>query len=260
MRSILGLTNLDAGSIRWDGSPVSEELRSNVGYMPQERGLYPRMRVHEHVAYIGRLAGLSRGEAGDRATSWIDRVGLADRADEDIQALSTGNQQRVQLCVALVHDPELLVLDEPFAGLDPVAVSALSELMQELVDAGKAVLFSSHQLELVEDLAQDVTIIAAGQTCASGTVSELRAAADHRVLRVEWADGVTPAWTPPVGVVVSSEPGITELHVPRTVDAGTLIASAADAGRFAAVSFDPPGLEDVFLDLVGAVGQLGVEP
>ncbi|MEM9201803.1 MAG: ATP-binding cassette domain-containing protein [Actinomycetota bacterium] len=251
MRAILGLTVLDDGTVTWDGQPVTDDLRSKIGYMPQERGLYPRMRVQEHVAYIGRLAGLSRAEADARAAYWIGRVGLTDRRDDDIQSLSTGNQQRVQLCVALVHDPELLVLDEPFAGLDPVVVKSLSSLMQELVADGKAVLFSSHQLELVEELARDVTIVAAGQTLASGTVASLRAAADHRILRVAWDESVTGAWQPPVGTVVSHTDGVTEVHVDRDVDPGGLIEAAAGFGRIASVTFDPPALEDVFLGLVG---------
>jgi ABC-2 type transport system ATP-binding protein len=170
-------------------------LRRRIGYMPQERGLYVRMKVLEHIAYIGRLAGLEAEPASARADHWIGRVGLSDRRDDKIQELSVGNQQRVQLAVALVHDPALLVLDEPFAGLDPVAVTTLSEVMRERVDTGAAVVFSSHQLDLVQDLCDDVTIIAGGRTVASGRVDELRVASHRRFLEITWA-GAAPDWTP----------------------------------------------------------------
>ena len=136
MRGILGLVAIDAGSVTWDGRAMTEEDRHQIGYMPQERGLYPAMKVHEHISYIGRLAGLDRETASRRAHDWADRLGLAERGNDLVQELSTGNQQRVQLAVALVHEPELMILDEPFAGLDPVAVSMLSRVMAEQVEKG----------------------------------------------------------------------------------------------------------------------------
>ena len=133
MRGVMGLVAMDAGLVSWDGHAMSVDDRRLVGYMPQERGLYPRMKVHEHIAYMGRLAGLDRATADLRADQWAERVGLAERGDDLIQELSTGNQQRVQLAVALVHEPVLMMLDEPFAGLDPVAVAMLSDVMAEQV-------------------------------------------------------------------------------------------------------------------------------
>ena len=187
MRGILGLVAMDAGSVTWDGRPMTEDDRRHVGYMPQERGLYPGMRVHEHIAYIGRLAGLDRETADRRANEWADRVGLTDRGNDLIQELSSGNQQRVQLAVALVHEPELMILDEPFAGLDPVAVSMLSDVMAEQVEKGASVVFSSHQLVLVQDLAEHVTIVSGGETQATGTVADLRNRSTHRELEIHWA-------------------------------------------------------------------------
>ena len=151
MRGVMGLVAMDAGLVSWDGHAMSVDDRRLVGYMPQERGLYPRMKVHEHIAYMGRLAGLDRATADLRADQWAERVGLAERGDDLIQELSTGNQQRVQLAVALVHEPVLMMLDEPFAGLDPVAVAMLSDVMAEQVARGVSVVFSSHQMDLVQD-------------------------------------------------------------------------------------------------------------
>lgn len=251
MRAILGLVALDEGTISWQESPITAEDRRHIGYMPQERGLYPGMRVGEHIAYIGRLAGLDGATAARRAHDWASRVGLADREHDQIQELSTGNQQRVQLAVALVHEPTLLVLDEPFAGLDPVAVSILSEVMHDRVDNGVTVVFSSHQLALVEDLADQLTIVADGSARATGSVSELRRRSPHRFLRIEW-EGEAPRWAPPNSVEVDAPAGVSHFRVPADTEAGALLASASAVGTMAAVSFEPPRLEDVFRELVAS--------
>lgn len=249
MRGVMGLSAMDAGTVTWDGNPISEDDRHRIGYMPQERGLYPRMRVHEHITYMGRLAGLDRDTADRRAGHWAERVGLTNRGNDLIQELSSGNQQRVQLAVALVHEPVLLILDEPFAGLDPVAVALLSEVMFEQVAKDVSVVFSSHQLELVQDLAEHVTIVAAGETRATGTVDDLRRRSPQRNLEIRWS-GSRPQWTPPQGEPRGAPAGVSRFVVPATSDAAALVASAAAAGPIAAVSFEPPGLDEVFLDLV----------
>lgn len=249
MRGIIGLTAIDEGSVLWNGAPIGIEDRRNIGYMPQERGLYARMRVHEHIAFNGRLAGLDSDVADRRAHEWAERVDLGERKDDLVQELSTGNQQRVQLAVALVHEPALLMLDEPFAGLDPVAVSMLTEVMTEQVEQGVSVVFSSHQLELVQDLTEDVTIIARGQTLASGNVGELRERSPFRLLTVRWA-GATPEWIPDGATAVTSPRNASTFQVDAGSDPAALIAAAAQAGAITSVSFEPPGLEDVFIELV----------
>ncbi len=251
MRSVLGLVKTDAGSISWNGQPMGEDHRRHVGYMPQERGLYLRMKVHEHIAYFGRLAGLEASVASSRANEWIERVGLTDRSDSLIQELSVGNQQRVQLAVSLVHEPDLLVLDEPFAGLDPVAVATMSDVMTEQVAAGVSVVFSSHQLELVQDLTERVTIIAAGSTRATGRVSDLRNSSSRRLLSVTWS-GEPPDWAPEGATRIEAQTGSSAFHVPADLDSAALIADAAQHGSIASVSHEPPGLDEIFLELVGA--------
>ena len=196
MRAIMRLVSTDGGTITYGGRPVGERQRRRIGYMPQERGLYMRMRAHDHVAYVGRLAGMRSATAAAAADRWLERVGLADRGHDPVESLSSGNQQRIQLVVALVHDPDLLILDEPFRGLDPVAARTLAALLTERAASGAGVVFSSHQLDLVQDLCEDVTIVSDGVTVATGKVAELRARAAWRVVRITWEDPEV-RWTPP---------------------------------------------------------------
>jgi ABC-2 type transport system ATP-binding protein len=174
MRCVLGIARPDAGEIRWQGRPVTAADRASFGYMPEERGLYPKMRVRDQLEHLARLHGLAAPQARAAATEWIGRVGLEARADERVERLSLGNQQRAQLAAALVHGPELLVLDEPFSGLDPVGVDVLAEVLAERARAGVPVVFSSHQLELVERLCDAVAIVRAGRVVAAGPVAEVR--------------------------------------------------------------------------------------
>ena len=167
MHCIFGLVVPDTGPSAGRG-PVGPEDWRRFGYMPEERGLYPQMRVREQLDYLARLSGLDRREAAASVAGWLERLGLAERGEEQVAALSHGNQQRVQLAAALVHGPDLLVLDEPFAGLDPLGVEALAAVIAELAEAGAAVVFSSHQLDLVQDVCEDVVVIEHGRTVLAG--------------------------------------------------------------------------------------------
>jgi ABC-2 type transport system ATP-binding protein len=184
MRIVLGVLLADAGEVRWDGRPIDFDTRRRIGYMPEERGLYPKMRVGEQLTYLAELHGTGSAAAAQSTARWLDRFGLQSRAGDDIQKLSHGNQQRVQLAAALVFDPILLILDEPFAGLDPEAVDSMSEVLHERAAAGVPVIFSSHQLELVERISDRVGIIQRGHLIACGTVDELRRQGPERV----WVD------------------------------------------------------------------------
>lgn len=176
MRIILGVLSADDGTVRLDGTPLTHRRRNAFGYMPEERGLYPKMRVAEQITYLARLHGIDKESADRRARDLLDRLGLAERADDDLEALSLGNQQRAQIAAALVHDPDVLILDEPFSGLDPLAVDVVLGVLAECAENGVAVLFSSHQLDLVEKLCDDLVIIAGGRIRAAGTREELRTA------------------------------------------------------------------------------------
>ncbi|WP_431944043.1 ABC transporter ATP-binding protein [Micromonospora marina] len=176
MRIILGVLAPDAGQVTWRGRPLAREARARFGYMPEERGLYPKMTPREQVVHLGRLYGLDAAGARRRTDALMERVGLGERADDMLETLSLGNQQRAQIAAALVHDPEVLILDEPFSGLDPLAVDMVVAVLRERAAAGAPVLFSSHQLDVVERLCDDLVLIAGGTIRAAGAREELRAA------------------------------------------------------------------------------------
>ena len=252
MRAIFGLVAPDAGELRWCGRPIGLFERMRFGYMPEERGLYPRMPLGEQLTYFGALHGLSGPVAHAAADGWLERLGLGDRAGERLEALSHGNQQRAQLAAALVHAPDLLVLDEPFAGLDPLAVGTLADVLRGEAARGAAVLFSSHQLELVEDICEDVAIVDHGRLVASGHIDALRAASHRRriALRLERA----PAdWLPPIdgGELVERRDGELRLRARRDVDPEHVLAAAREAGSVLEFSFGPPSLSELFVELVG---------
>lgn len=256
MRAIVQMVKLDRGEILWDGDPVDQAALNRIGYMPQERGIYARMKVREQVTYFGRLAGLNKAVASEQADYWLEQVGLTDRANDLVQELSGGNQQRVQLAVSLVHDPDLLILDEPFAGLDPIAAETMRDIIAGRAEAGKCVLFSSHQLDLVEDLCEQVMIIASGRKVAAGAIAELRSASPNRQLRVRWKDPID-RWDPLVGTVRTFDGYSAEVELPSTADFGASIAHAVAAGPVSEVGIEAPGLGEVFSELVGVPAERG---
>lgn len=182
MRIILGVLSPDSGEVLVDGRAVSADDRAQFGYMPEERGLYPKMKVHEQLVYLGRLHGLASTRAAARADDLLEQLGLTERRDDKLESLSLGNQQRAQIAAALVHEPTALVLDEPFSGLDPMAVETTLGVLRDVARTGAPVLFSSHQLDLVERLCDSLVILAHGQVRAAGTREQIRAA--HT--RPEW--------------------------------------------------------------------------
>jgi ABC-2 type transport system ATP-binding protein len=251
MRAVFGLVRLDGGSVLWDGRPIGLSERLRFGYMPEERGLYPRMRVGEELEYFARLHGLDARAARAAASDWLERLDLADRADAKVEELSHGNQQRAQLAAALVHRPELLVLDEPFAGLDPVAVRTLADVLRGEAGRGAAVLFSSHQLELVEDICEDVAIIDHGRVVATGNVDELKRASQRRRIELH-LDGAPVEWRPDLAGVelVERRDGDLRLLAGRDVDPKLVLAAAARAARVVEFRYGPPSLGELFLELV----------
>lgn len=253
MRAIMGLISIDGGSVEWNGDSIDAGVRRRFGYMPQERGLYKRMRVREQIVYFGRLGGLDAEHAGRRADELLERVGLDGRVDAELQELSVGNQQRVQLAVALVHEPELLILDEPFAGLDPLAIDVLRDIIVEQTAEGVAVLFSSHQLDLVQELCRDVVIIDEGEIIDRGHADQIRARSQLRELEVTW-DGATrngEDWAPRDAERSVDPSGRTTYRLPASADVESLMTSAAAVGTVTAFRFEPPSLDDVFSEMVG---------
>jgi ABC-2 type transport system ATP-binding protein len=251
MRAIFGLVEPDSGEVRWDGRPVQLQDRLRFGYMPEERGLYPRMPVGEQVAYFGRLHGMDAGSADAAALEWLERLSLAERATAKLEELSHGNQQRAQLAAALVHEPELLVLDEPFAGLDPVAVQTLAEVLRTEAGRGAAVLFSSHQLDLVEDICEDVAIVDHGRVVVTGKLDALRRRSRHRQIELQ-LDSAPPQWVPHVSGVelVDRHGGSLRLTAERDVDPELVLAEAEHTAQVVGFSYGPPSLTELFLELV----------
>ena len=247
MRAVFGLTDLDAGRVRWDGADVGPAQRRRFGYMPEERGLYPTMQVGEQLTYLGRLHGLGAAAAAAAARQWLERLGVADRAGSTVEALSHGNQQRVQLAAALVHDPELLILDEPLAGLDPAGIDAMAEVLAGQARQGRGVLFSSHQLDLVEDLCDQVVIIDHGRLVAAGRVDELASDGARRlVVRVDGdREG---AWTAGLdGVQVSEiDRGAVRLVLDEATDPDAVLRAAMAAGRVSEFVVQRRRLSEVF--------------
>jgi ABC-2 type transport system ATP-binding protein len=247
MRAVFGLVAPDGGDILWHGQAVGPKQRAHFGYMPEERGLYPKMKVGEQLEYFAQLSGLHGKGGRDAVARWLDRLGLVERAEARLEELSHGNQQRVQLAAALVHDPEVVVLDEPFSGLDPLGVKALSELLEKTAAEGVAVLFSSHQLDLVEDVCQDVVIIDHGRIVLSGVVEELKAASPRRSLEI--AVNGSP-WMPDLANTIRQEDGRVRMLVDAAVDLEAILAAARAAGEVTRFNFEPPTLTDLFLDAV----------
>ena len=251
MRAIFGLVEPDSGEVLWDGQPVQLQDRLRFGYMPEERGLYPRMAVAEQLGYFGRLHGMDADQARTAAQAWLERLGLAGRAAAKLEELSHGNQQRAQLAAALLHEPELLVLDEPFAGLDPVAVQTLAGVLRAEAERGAAVLFSSHQLDLVEDICEDVAIVDHGRVVAAGKLDALRRRSRQRQIDLQ-LDGAPPQWLPRLAGVelVERHDGSMRLTAEREVDPERVLAQAQQTAQVVAFSYGPPSLTDLFLELV----------
>lgn len=246
MRIVLGVLIPDGGDVLWAGSPIGFETRRRIGYMPEERGLYPKMRVGEQLTYLAQLHGATSAAASDSVSRWLDQFHLKDRAKDEVQKLSHGNQQKVQLAAALVFDPLMLILDEPFAGLDPEAVDAMSEVLHERAAAGIPVVFSSHQLDLVERLCDRVGIIQRGHLLAYGTVDELRGQGPERL----WVDApaAPPGWTnrlPGVSIVRTDGTRVL-VQLDGSADDQAVLRAAVATGPVREFRRDLPSLLDIF--------------
>jgi ABC-2 type transport system ATP-binding protein len=252
MRIALGVLAPDAGQVRWQGRQVDAVARRRFGYMPEERGLYPKMRVLDQLVYLARLHGLSPSDARRRASETASILGVGVRAKDRVESLSLGNQQRVQLAAALVHEPDVLVLDEPFSGLDPVGVDALAGVLRRQSDTrGVPVVFSSHQLELVERLSDAVVLIDHGRIVASGTIDDLRGSRTRRLLRVEIVDA-RPDWYEELPGVHLERPvdGGVVLELPDGFDEQRVLDLARSAGDVVHFSRVRPSLAELFREVV----------
>jgi ABC-2 type transport system ATP-binding protein len=246
MRVVLGTLTSDAGGVLWDGSPITFEVRRRIGYMPEERGLYPKMRIGEQLIYLAQLHGATQPAAAAAVARWLERFQLKDRARDELQKLSHGNQQRVQLAAALVFEPLMLVLDEPFAGLDPEAVDSMSEVLHEQAQSGIPVIFSSHQLEIVERICDRVGIIQRGRLIANGTIDELRSHGPRQL----WVDAPSAplGWVASIGGVreVRVEGSRVLLELDPSADDQTILRAALATGPVREFRANLPSLLDIF--------------
>ncbi|MDQ3733141.1 MAG: ATP-binding cassette domain-containing protein [Actinomycetota bacterium] len=253
MRIALGLARADAGEVRWRGRPVDLEVRRRIGYMPEERGLYPKMPVSAQLEYFARLHGMNPLAAKRSTRELLEGMGLEDRAKDALEKLSLGNQQRVQLAAALVSNPDVLILDEPFSGLDPTGVDALAANLAQRRARGVPVLFSSHQLDLVERLCDAVGILAGGRIVASGTVEQLREREADRQLRVVVADS-DGSWARGLDFakVESEREGEVLLHLDDPSRDQKVLTAAMKAGRVTHFGWRQPTLVEIFREVVAA--------
>ena len=251
MRIALGVLEPDRGEVRWRGKQVDQRVRRRFGYMPEERGLYPKMRVLDQLVYLAMLHGLARSDATTEALRMIDVLGVAGRARDRTDALSLGNQQRVQLAAALVHRPEVLVLDEPFSGLDPVGADVLSRVLRERADLGAPVVFSSHQLDLVERLCESVVMINKGHIVAAGRIADLRSRDHRRLVRVEIL-GAASGWyaTLPGARVLDHLPDGAILELTDSLLERDVLDAARAAGDVRHFSVVQPSLSEIFRQAV----------
>ena len=259
MRIVLGVLQPDAGQVMWNGAPITFAVRRRIGYMPEERGLYPKMRIGEQLVYLAELHGTDRTTASVAVDRWLERFDLQARAKDELLKLSHGNQQRAQLAAALVFDPVMLVLDEPFAGLDPEAVDAMSEVLHERAAAGIPVVFSSHQLDLVERLCDRVGIIQRGHMVACGTIDELRGHGPKQL----WVDAPAagPGWSDavPHTHVVRSDGTRALIELDDSADDQAVLKAALATGPVREFRRNLPSLLDVFREAMSE-GDVVAQP
>ncbi|WP_456286512.1 ATP-binding cassette domain-containing protein [Microbacterium sp. JZ70] len=250
MRIVLGLLARDGGEVTLDGAPLTPEERRNFGYMPEERGLYPKMKVLDHIVYLARLHGFGRAEATRRATDLLEQLGLAERLGDNVETLSLGNQQRAQIAASLVHEPRVLILDEPFSGLDPLAVETVASVLQQRAADGVSVLFSSHQLDVVERLCDDLVIIAGGTIRAAGGRDALRE--QHATNRYELVSDGDAGWLrgEPGVQVVDFAGGFAVFDVDSDDTAQRVLRKAVDLGAVASFAPQHPSLSQIFKEVI----------
>ena len=248
MRMIMGVLAPSGGEVRWQGHAITDADRRRFGYMPEERGLYPKQKVIDQLVYLGRLHGMSKVDAKKSAMDYLERFGLAERAGDAVEKLSLGNQQRVQITAALMADPTCLVLDEPFSGLDPVAIDAMSDVLAEHRARGTSILFSSHQLELIDRLCDGLVILAGGKVVGAGTSDDLRARATHYQRIVLAGDA---GWTREVpGIDVIDVEGNTATFEMSTPQAGQeLLAEALRRGEVRDFTAVVPTLSEIYREV-----------
>jgi ABC-2 type transport system ATP-binding protein len=259
MRIVLGIYAPDRGTVRWDDAAITEKTRKHLGYLPEERGLYGRLRVREQIVYFARLHGVMARDATAGAARWMAMLDIEEYADRPCSELSKGNQQKVQLACAAVHEPHLLILDEPFSGLDPVNAQMVLAAIDDLRRAGTTLVLSSHQMWQIEDACDRFCIIADGEMRASGTLAELRAAIPERIVRVAPDSAPIRAALDRFGRRAASGPDYVDYCLPAASDFAAILRDLVAAGPVTHFEPIPPSLSSIYLRAIGtAVGEASV--
>jgi ABC-2 type transport system ATP-binding protein len=251
IRTCLGVYVPDSGSLTLLGSADPLAVRDRIGYLPEERGLYPKMQVHEQLAFLGTLRGLSQRDANRRAHEWLERLDLSDRAKSATEEFSKGMQQKVQFAAAVIHEPEAVVLDEPFTGLDPVNTRLLKELILEQQARGCTVILSTHRMEQVEAMCEEIALIHRGDLVLRGPVKDIRAQSGSNTLAVEYEG--------PPGVL-DDLPGVVQVHdsgrsarlqLDQDADTQIIVRTLLERAQVHSFSTEQPSIEEIFLEHVG---------
>ncbi len=258
MRVVLGFLRADEGTVTWGGREARSWPRRTWGYLPEERGLYPRMPVLDQLVFYASLYGVKRADARREALDWLARFRVSEYADRKADSLSKGNQQKVQFIATILHDPDVLLMDEPFSGLDPVNVALLKAAFVEMRERGKTIVFSTHQLDMAEELCESVAIIDHGRIVVSGPTREVKRSTGHQVVRVATATDGDASWLTSLPHVTVTRPG--EDYTEVRVDAGTdpqVVLQAAIRRDGGVLRFEvaDPSLEDVFVERVGEIDK-----
>jgi len=251
LRIILDIVGPDAGTVEVFGRPVDHETRMRIGYLPEERGMYQRMRVAEHLAFFGELKGVKRAEALRRARSWLERLELGDRADDRVETLSKGMQQKVQFIATVLHAPDLLILDEPFSGLDPINVDLLRDIVLESQRNGATVLFSTHMIEDAEKICERVCMIAGARKVLDGPIREVKRSSDHEHLVLAYEGD--PGFLSDSSIVTATDHGQwVEIRLAPGADPQAVLRRALETGvRIDRFELAEPSLREIFLERVG---------
>jgi len=256
IRMILDIIRPDAGQISWNGKPVTEVSRRAWGYLPEERGLYPKMAVDEQLIFLARLYGMPKARVERDLTEWLERFEISQNRKKKVEELSKGNQQKIQFLATILHDPDILIMDEPFSGLDPLNVNLLKNAFLEMHRRGKTIIFSTHQMETVEELCEDIAIINKGQIVVSGSLREVKRSSGRTIIRLALDNDLTIGWLDQIaGVAVSKRRQDyveMELHAPATPDLilQTALRQGGHITRFEVVE---PSLNDIFIERVGGL-------
>jgi ABC-2 type transport system ATP-binding protein len=258
MRMILDIIRPDSGRITWNGTDVSKVPRRNWGYLPEERGLYPKMKVDEQLLFLARLNGLSRQAAQQELDEWLERFQINANRKRKIEELSKGNQQKVQFLATILHDPVILIMDEPFSGLDPVNANVLKEAFLEMHRRGKTIIFSTHQLEQAEELCQDIVIINKGQSIVQGSVREVKRQHGRNVARLKLDNDAEASWLDTLeGVQVTKRrQDYIEMHIQANLNPNLIVEAALrHGGIISRFELTEPSLTDIFIEHVGTTAQ-----